>query len=146
MKASTTGAVSGCVVWLIVFGVLNLCLVPLAFIIGGITSGTSLAAQAVGPVMCPSETTATIKSYATTTINDNGVSVPATAFVLHCVDASGRTIKEDPVVFAFLWEGAMAAAALLLAAALSFLLAAPAGILMGKLVATRRRNPETRSR
>ena len=38
MKATKRGAVSGCIVWIIVFGILNLCLIPAGMMIGGFTS------------------------------------------------------------------------------------------------------------
>jgi hypothetical protein len=139
MKSSTTGAVSGCLVWLIVFGVLGMCLVPVAFLIGGLTSGTEFAATTVAPFICPDDSTGTVYSYSTTSINDNGVSVPATAYELHCVNAAGQSVKEDPIVFAFLWQGIVAAVAVIVMALLAFLLAAPAGMLVTRLL--RRRGP-----
>ena len=30
---------------------------------------------------------------------------PATAYELHCVDASGTVVKNDPVLYAFIWIG-----------------------------------------
>ena len=38
MKSGTAGTVSGCIVWIIVFGILSTCLLPVAMRIGGITS------------------------------------------------------------------------------------------------------------
>ncbi len=142
MKSSTTGAISGCVIWLLVFGVLGMCLVPIAMMVGGVTSGSEFATRTVAPFICPKDTSGAVYSYSTTSINDNGVSVPATAYELHCVDGAGETVKKDPIVFAFLWEGISVGIALLVMALLAFLLAAPAGVLVGRLF--RRRNP-TRS-
>jgi hypothetical protein len=133
MKSSTTGAVSGCLVWLLVFGLLGMCLVPGALMIGGLTSGTQFAASTVAAFICPKDTSGTVYSYNTTSINDSGVSVPATAYELHCVNAAGETVKEDPIVFAFLWVGIAAAVAVVLMALLAFLLAAPAGVVVARL-------------
>ncbi len=133
MKSATTGAVSGCIVWLLVFMVIGACLMPIGFMIGGFTSGMPFAARTVSPIVCPKGTTGQIYSYETTTTDDNGFSVPATAYELHCVDANDNVVKNDPVVFAFIWEGIAAATAALLTALLAFLLAAPAGVLIGRL-------------
>jgi hypothetical protein len=105
--------------------------------VGGFTSGSQLAVRTVSPFVCPDETTGTVYSYSTTSYNDNGVAVPATAYELHCLDAQGAIVKEDPVLFAFIWEGIAAAVALILMALLAFALAAPAGVLANKLFKSR---------
>lgn len=140
MRSATTGTVSGCLVWLLVFGLLGMCLIPVGLAVGGFTSGSELARRMTAPLICPEGTTGRTYSYETTSYNENGVAVPATAFELHCVDASGRTVKEDPLMFAFLWEAMAAAAALVVMAALSFILAAPAGVLAAKLFGNRQRS------
>lgn len=133
MKSATTGTVSGCVVWIIVFCALSLCLFPAASVIGGFTSASGFAMQTLGPYICPEGSTAQSYSYDTTTTDENGNSQPATAYELHCVDASGEVVKKDPVVYAFIWIGVLAAIGLIIAAILSFALAAPAGVLIGRL-------------
>jgi ABC-type glycerol-3-phosphate transport system permease component len=133
MKSATTGTISGCIVWVIVFGVLSLCIFPVACVIGGFTSASGFAMQTLGPFMCPEDSTAQSYSYATTTTDEFGNRQPSTAYVLQCVDANGEIIKEDPVVYAFVWIGILALAGLILAAILSFALAAPAGVLIGRL-------------
>ena len=138
MKPSTTGTISGCLVWLLVFGLLGMCLVPVALMIGGVTSGSEFAVRTVAPFICPEGTSGTAFSYSTTSINDNGVRVPATAYELHCVDAAGTTVKNDPVVFAFLWEGIAAAVAVIVTALLAVLLAAPAGVLASRIFRSRK--------
>lgn len=137
MKSATTGTISGCVVWLLVFGVLGACLVPVALMIGGFTSGSEFAIRTVAPMICPEDTAGSVYSYSTTSYNENGVEVPATAYELHCIDSSGTTVKEDPILFAFLWEGIAAAAAVLVMAVLAFALAAPAGVLVSRLLRSR---------
>jgi hypothetical protein len=143
MKSATTGTISGCVVWLLVFGVLGMCLVPVAMMIGGFTSGTQFAVSTVAPIICPQDSTGKVFSYATTSMNDNGTIVPATAYELHCMDGAGQTVKEDPIVFAFLWEGIAATAALILAGLLAFMLAAPAAVLAGRLFRSRRQSADS---
>ena len=140
MKSATTGTISGCVVWLLVFAVLGACLVPMALMIGGFMSGSEFAIRTVAPFICPKDTDGTVYSYSTTSYNDNGVAVPATAYELHCVDSSGTVVKEDPILFAFMWEGIAAAAALIVMAVLAFALAAPAGVLAARLLKSRARS------
>jgi hypothetical protein len=133
MKSATTGTVSGCVVWIIVFCVLSTCIFPVASMIGGFTSASGFAMKTLGPFICPEGSTAQSYSYATTTTDENGNSQPSTAYVLQCVDDKGEIVKEDPVVYAFIWIGVLALMGLIVAALLSFALAAPAGVLIGRL-------------
>ncbi len=139
MKSATSGTVSGCIVWVIVFGVLSMCLLPVASVIGGFTSASGLAMRTLGPFICPDGSTAQSYSYATTTTDENGNRQPSTAYVLQCVDANGEIIKEDPVVYAFAWIGIFALTGIILAAILSFALAAPAGVLIGRLISKRKK-------
>lgn len=133
MKSATTGTISGCVIWFIVFGLLGSCLVPVGMMIGGFTSVTDFAMQTVGPFVCPDGTTVESRTYATTTNDEFGNPQPSTAFVLQCVDANGTVVKEDPVLYAYLWIGILALISLLVAALLAFALAAPAGVLIARL-------------
>lgn len=133
MKPARTGTLSGCVIWFIVFGVLGSCLVPAAMMIGGLTSVTRFAMQTVGPLVCPEGTTVESRSYATTTTDEFGNSQPSTAYVLQCVDASGTVVKEEPVLYAFIWIGIVSVIGLILAAILAFVFAAPAGVLIARL-------------
>jgi len=130
----TTGAVSGCIVWIIVFGILSACFLPVSMIIGGFTSVSNFAMQTLGPVICPDGTTAESYSYATTTTDEFGNSRPSTAYELHCIDATGAVVKEDPVLYAFIWMGIIAVIGLVIAALLAFALAAPAGVLIARFL------------
>lgn len=133
MNNRKTGAISGCIVWVIVFGILASCLVTVAMMAGGFTSATGFAVNVVGPMVCPEETTPRIRSYATTSRDDFGNDVPATGYEMQCLDAGGEVVKTDPVLFAFLWIGILAVAGIAISAILAFLLAAPAGILISRL-------------
>ena len=133
MKSTKTGTISGCIVWGVVFGILGMCALLAAPIVGGFTSASGLAMRAMGPFICPDGSTARSHSYATTTTDENGNRQPSTAYVLQCVDAAGEVVKEDPVVYAFAWIGILALAGLILAAILAFVFAAPAGVLIGRL-------------
>jgi hypothetical protein len=87
----------------------------------------------VAPLVCPKGSTGQIHSYDTTVPDDNGFPQPATGYELHCLDASGNVVKNDPVAYSFIWEGIAALIAALATALLAFVLAAPAGILIGRL-------------
>ena len=141
MKNAKTGAVSGCVLWFIVFCLISLCLLPVGMVVGGFTSVTSFAMQTLEPLICPDGTTAKSRSYATTTTDDFGNSQPSTAYVMQCVDAQGEVVKEDPVVYAFVWIGIIAGIGLVLAGILAFVFAAPAGVLVARVI-NRNRRPD----
>ena len=134
MKPATTGTVSGCIIWLIVFALLSSCLLPVGMVIGGFTSVTDFAMQTLEPLICPDGTTAKSRSYATTTTDDFGNSQPSTAYVMQCVDVNGGAVKEDPVAYAFIWIGIIAGIGLILAGILAFVFAAPAGVLITRLI------------
>jgi len=134
MNIRRTGTLSGCVVWLIVFGILSSCFLPAAMIIGGLTSVTDFAMQTIGPLICPEGTAARSYSYTTTTTDEFGNSYPSTAFELHCVDTYDEVVKRDPVLYAFLWIGTIAVVGLGVAVLLAFGLAAPAGFHIAKLL------------
>ena len=128
MKQATTGTISGCLVWIIAFGVISMCILPISMAVGGITSVTDFAVRQTGAIICPDNTTPKIRSFATYG------SGPSTTSVLQCVDASGDVVKEDPVGFAFLWIGIIAVIGLIISALLAFALAAPAGVLIGRFI------------
>ena len=134
MRSATTGTISGCIVWIIVFCAISTCIFPIAAAIGGITSASEFTMKTLGPYICPEGSSAQSYSYDTTTTDEYGNSQPATAYVLQCVDANGKVVKEDPVGYAFLWIGVLALAGLIIAALLSLALAAPAGVLIGRLL------------
>ncbi len=128
MKNVTTGAISGCLVWIITFGVISICILPVSIAVGGVTSVTDFAVKQTGAIICPDNSTPKIRSFATYG------SGPSTTSVLECVDANGIVVKEDPVSFAFLWIGILALIGLVIGAILAFAFAAPAGVLIGRLI------------
>ncbi len=134
MKQTSAGALSGCLVWVIAFGVISMCILPVSMMVGGFTSFSDLAIQQTGRFICPENTTPDVYSYATTTTDENGNRQPSTAYVLQCKDASGEVVKEDPVGYAFLWIGVIAGIGLILSGILAFVLAAPAGVVIAKLL------------
>jgi len=65
MKQATTGTISGCLVWIIAFGVISMCILPISMAVGGITSVTDFAVKQTGAIVCPDSTTPKIRSFAT---------------------------------------------------------------------------------
>lgn len=137
MKSASAGTISGCLIWLLLIFLIGTCLLPAAIIVGGATSFSGFAIQTTGKIICPQGTTPSTYTYATTTHDEYGNSQPTTAYVLQCLDASGTVVKEDPVGYSFLWIGIFAAVSLILSVILAFVLAAPAGILIGRLFKSR---------
>ena len=127
MKQATTGTISGCLVWIIAFGVISLCILPISMMVGGFTSVSDFAIKQTGAIVCPDNTTPEVRSFATYG------SGPSTTHVLECVDARGNVVKEDPVGYAFLWIGIIMVIGLLMTGVLAFVFAAPAGVLIAKL-------------
>jgi hypothetical protein len=138
MRPNSTGTLAGCIVWIIVFASLNLCILPMAMMIGGVTSTNQFAIQTIGSIICPEGTTAQSYSYATTTTDEYGNTQPSTAYELHCVDESGAILKKDPVLYAFIWIGISAVIGLVMAGLLAFALATPAGLLISRLLNRRK--------
>lgn len=137
MKSTKAGAVSGCIIWFIVFGLLGSCLIPAGMMVGSLSSVTPFALQTLEPLICPDGTTAKFRTYATTTTDHQ----PSTAYVMQCVDANGNVVKEDPVTYAFIWIGIVTGVGVIVSAALAFVLAAPAGALIGRMAA-RNKKPD----
>lgn len=133
MRSATTGTVSGCVIWFIVFCLISSCLIPVALFIGGFTSVTDFAMQTVGQFICPEDTTVGYRTYETTSTDQYGNRQPSTAYVLQCLDENSEVVKEDSVGYAFLWMGGLVVISLIIAGALAFALAAPAGAVIAKL-------------
>ncbi len=130
MKSATTGAVSGCVVWMIVFCVLSACLLPVAIPVGSfaIELSPDFVTDILGPYLCPQDSTAEIVTRQVT-----GVRTPATSYNMQCVDSNGNVVREPSPDFAFIWLGILAVTGLILSALIAFLLAAPAGVFIANL-------------
>lgn len=133
MKQATAGTLSGCVIWILSIGMIASCILPIFVVIGSITSFSQFAIRTTGGMLCPAGTTAESYSYETTTTDEFGNTEPATGVSLRCVDEQGTVVKEDPVGYAFLWIGIFALIGLIISGVLAFALAAPLGILIGRL-------------
>jgi len=134
MKSVKTGAISGCIIWVLLIGIVSSCVLPIFFVIGSVTSFSDFAIKTTGKYICPANTTPTSYSYRTTTHDEYGNSQPTTAYELQCVDANGTVVKTDPVGYAFAWIGIFAGIGLIVALVISFALAAPAGALVARFL------------
>jgi len=134
MKNTTAGALSGCVVWILSICAISTCILPIFSIVGSITSFSQYAIKTTGNFLCPDATTPRSYSYQTTTTDEYGNRHPSTAYELHCIDQNGNVVKEDSIVYAFLWIGGFALVGLIVSGILAFVLAAPAGVLIGRLL------------
>ena len=141
MKATGTGTLSGCLVWIIVFGMLCMCLMPVVMITGSVTSTVTadFVAGILAPYLCPPDTSPEIFTYETTTTDENGFETPSTAFEMRCVDLNGNIIKDLGPTYAFIWIGILAVGGILLAAILALFLAAPAGVLVARWLNRRKK-------
>jgi len=134
MSKAKTATFSGCLIWFLLLTLIGSCVMPVALMAGGISSASDFAIGIMGGFICPETTTPENYSYATTTTDEYGNSRPSTAYELHCVDANGEVVKEDPIVYAFGWIGLTALVGILVTALLSFILAVPGGMLVTRLL------------
>ena len=132
-KAKTTAA-SGCLIWFLLLTVIGTCIMPIALVVGSVSSVSDLSIRTMGGFICPENTTPEVYSYASTTTDEYGNTQPSTAYELHCMDANGEVVKEDPIVYAFGWIGLSALAGLGVTALLSFIFAVPGGMLVTRLL------------
>ncbi|MBK8904928.1 MAG: hypothetical protein IPM53_27360 [Anaerolineaceae bacterium] len=134
MKATAVGTTSGCVIWILAFGLVSLCLCPIAVVIGTLstTLGADTVAGILGPYLCPDESTAEVVTFQTTTTDEFGNLEPATGYELQCVNAAGDVVQEGSPDFAFYWVGLLMLVSLVVAAGLAFLVAAPLGAFIAR--------------
>ena len=134
MNNAKSTAVSGCVIWFLLICIISSCVMPIFFIVGSVSSFSEFAIQTTGGWLCPEGTTPESYTYATTTADEFGNQQPSTAYELHCVDANGTVVKEDPIAYAFIWIGIWAVIGLILSGVLTFVFAVPGGILVTKML------------
>jgi ABC-type glycerol-3-phosphate transport system permease component len=134
MNNAKTTAISGCVIWFLLICIISSCVMPVFFIVGSVSSFSNFAIKTTGGWLCPEGTTPESYSYASTTTDEFGNRHPATAYELHCVDASGTVVKTDPVLYAFIWIGICALIGLIISGVLTFVFAVPGGMLVTRLL------------
>lgn len=146
MSNTKTTVVSGCVIWFVLLSVIGSCVMPIFFLIGGISSASDFAIQTTGRYICAEGTTPQSFSYDTFTTDEYGISRPSTAYELHCVDASGDVVQKDPIGYAFLWIGVAALLGAVVTGVLAFVFAVPGGVLVTKMLSklkVRKTNPQS---
>lgn len=134
MNNAKTTAISGCLIWFFLISIIGSCVMPVFFMVGGFSSSSDYAINTTGGWLCPEGTTPKSYSYATTSRDENGFEHPATAYELHCLDAEGTVVKNDPILYAFIWIGIWALIGLILSGVLTFIFAVPGGMLVTKLL------------
>ena len=134
MKSAAVGTTSGCVIWLMAFGMVLLCLCPLSAAIGGVsaTLGANSVASLLGPYLCPENSTAGIVTFQTTVPNDLGGESRATGYEMQCVAADGTVVREGSPDYAVYWVGLLALVSLVVSGGVAFLVAAPLGALIAR--------------
>ncbi len=139
MKNSTKGTLSGCLIRTLSASILGSFILPIFLFIGILTSFSQYAIAFTGNYLCPDGTVPKGYTYQTTTTDKYGNVRPATSTELHCIDQNGMVVKNDPVVYAFLWIGIFILSGLILSGVLALLLAAPAGILIAHFLDRRQK-------
>jgi len=134
MKNTGTTAVSGCLIWFILISIVGTCVMPVFFVAASLSSFSEFAIQTTGGWLCPEGTTPQRHTYPTTSTDEYGNSHPATGYSLHCVDASGEVVKEDLVLYAFIWIGVLSLIGMIVSAVICFIFAVPGGMLVTKLL------------
>ena len=134
MKATAVGTTSGCFIWIVAFGLVSLCLCPVAAVVGALstTLGADSVAGIMEPYLCPDTSTADVETFETTTTDEFGNLEPATAYEMRCLDAEGRVVREGSPDFAFYWVGLLMLVSLIVAGGLAFLAAAPLGAFIAR--------------
>ncbi|MGH2582847.1 MAG: hypothetical protein ACRDFQ_08115 [Anaerolineales bacterium] len=133
--SKSAGALSGCLLWGIAFGLLSICICPASMFVAGIIPVTHprQVEDLVDPILCPAGSQATITHYNTTVRDfDTGVDRPGVGYEMHCIGPNGEAVRSFEGTFGIALIGILGAAGLLVAAALAFVLAAPVGVLIAK--------------
>ena len=105
MKPIRKGALSGCLVWMIVFGILCTRLFQITIVTGSVTSIVTgdFVARTPAPCLCPPETSPEIHTCETNPTDANGFENPTTADEMRCADRSGEIMKDLGATYAFIW-------------------------------------------
>jgi hypothetical protein len=133
MKRFTAGAVTGCLIWVILFSICAGVLCGIAGAVAGVTS-TVYADSVAGilePVLCPDGSKAEIVTYQTT-MRDGVRELPATAYEMQCVAKDGTVVRPPGPEYAFYWTGALIVVALVISAVITSIIAVPLGGFIGR--------------
>ena len=131
MKATAVGTTSGCLIWILAFGLVSLCLCPMAVVIGTLM-GAETMANIIGPYLCPENSSAEVITFQTTSTDEFGNEEPATGYEMRCLNSDGTVVREGSPDFAFYWMGILMLGSLLISGGLAFLVAAPLGTFIAR--------------
>jgi hypothetical protein len=122
--------------WVLVFGILSICLCPVASFIGGLSSALQpdFVARTPEPLVCPDGSTAEVTTFQTTSRDEFGNEEPAIRHEMQCIDARGNIVRESSPDFAYYWVGLLMGGSLIVSGLLALLLAAPVGLLVARLM------------
>lgn len=134
MSKTKTTALSGCLIWFVLIGVIGSCVMPVAFVVGSISSTSDYVIENVGVFICPEGTAPRSHTYSTTSMDEYGNSHPATGYELQCEDSNGDIVQTDPIAYAFIWIGVVALIGLVLTGVLAFVFAVPGGMLVTRVL------------
>ena len=141
MKWLATGSISGCIVWVVLFVVTVPCLWVAMFMALDLSTYTDVAYQVMQPIVCPAGSTLTVREFASTTTDSSHHSIGAVGHDMNC-SANGDLVKKDVIVeYLLIWRGLGIVSGIILAALLSFLLAAPAGALVSRFLQRTKATP-----
>lgn len=137
MRSVPSSGSIGCVTGFLIFGMLTICLCPLAGGIAGVTGtvgADGVARMVMGPLLCPDGSTAQVIRSQTTLRGSSGVDRPATSYEMQCVDRAGAVVRPPSPDFAFYWVGILMLGSVVLAAILSVIFAVPLGRFLNRLL------------
>ena len=142
MKSLTTGTISGCFIWVILFVISVPCLWFLVFMTSSYSTYTDFSYQITQPILCPAKTTLKVSTYTSTTTDSSHHSIGSVGHDMNCVSANGDIPKKDVIVeYLLLWRGLGLVSGIVIAALLAFLLATPAGALIARFSNRRKVTP-----
>jgi ABC-type phosphate/phosphonate transport system permease subunit len=133
MKRLTAGAVTGCLIWVILFCICAGVLCGIAGAVAGVTSTTyaDSVAGLLEPLLCPDGSKAEIVTHQTM-MRDGVRELPATAYEMQCVANDGTVVRPPGPEYAFYWTSLLMLVAAVIGAVLATALAVPAGVFIGK--------------
>ncbi len=127
MQPAERRANTGCLVSLLVFGIVSSCLCPFAVFAGGLSTALApdFVARMVSPYLCPPGSVGKIVVLESRNWDDDDMS-NAVSYEMQCVAASGEIVRPSSPDFAFTWLGALGAVSLLVSLLLALVLSVPA--------------------
>ncbi len=143
MKTIASRTAAGCLVWLLICGVISTCLLPVATFAASLSStiAADFVVQSIGPYLCPANSTPELVT-SPTIMRSKGRDVPATSFGMQCVDANGTVVREPSPDYAFYWIGLLMVGSLVVSGVLALLFTAPVSALIARFLNRLRTAPK----